>query len=635
MATAHGDGQSGDTALPDELTELESRLVKAARQGEELVCSDLAPEQLGVSTDVAHIIRAKLIRELFLGRHGELDPHGVRLHAAHVTGLLDLSYVRAMTGLHLTNCVCDLPVFLQGTHLPCLDLSGSHVHGLHSDGLRVDGDMFLNKQFTSTDHSELGAVRLLGAHIGGELSLNGARLINEAGPALYGDSLRVDGNMVLDKFTAVGDCAIGAVRMVDARIGGQLSLNGARLTNEAGPAFGGDRLQLGGSMFLDGFTAVGHGGDGAVRMVGARIGGQLSLSGARLTNEAGPAFGGDGLQVDRDMFLNDGFTAVGRGELGAVRLPGACIGGQLTVSGARLTNEAGPALDGDGLQVDEDMFLNEEFTAVGHSAAGAVRLAAARIGGVLSLNGARLTNDQGLALYLEDARARSVRLPAVVVCPSGADMTTECDAPSLKVNVGGLEYTSIVDVSWEQWLHLLRRHTTDYMPMPYQQLAARQKAAGHDRDARRTLIAQQQDLRARGQIGGKLSIAVHWLWGALAGYGYRAGRTALALLVVLALAGGLGWWAGHTVIGPGQHAAQHTKSATDPGTACSGLEQIGLGIDRGLPLGSTGIRTYCDLDTASPPGEWFTLAIWVLQALVWALATLAVAGYTGLIRKIT
>ena len=30
-----------------------------------------------------------------------------------------------------------------------------------------------------------------------------------------------------------------------------------------------------------------------------------------------------------------------------------------------------------------------------------------------------------------------------------------------------------------------------------------------------------------------------------------------------------------------------------------------------------------------------TLAIWTVQARVWALATLAVAGYTGLVRKIT
>jgi hypothetical protein len=334
------------------------------------------------------------------------------------------------------------------------------------------------------------------------------------------------------------------------------------------------------------------------------------------------------------MSLNKGFTATGHGEYGAVRLPGARIGGQLVLSSAQLTNQAGPALEGDELQVGSDMFLDEQFTATGHSEEGAVRLLGAHIGGQLDLSSAQLSNAQGLVLDLENARAHSVLLPECV-CPRSAATTTVCKAPTLKMDVAGFEYTSIINPSWDQWLHLLRRHTTHYMPMPYQHLAAWQKAVGHDRNARRTLIAQQQDLHARGDIGGTFPTAVHWLWGTLAGYGYRAGRTALALLVVLALAGGIGWWAGHTVTGPGQHAAQHTKAATNPGTPCSGLEQMGLGIDRGLPLGTTGIRTYCDLNTASPTGEWFTLAIWLLQAMIWALATLAIAGYTGLIRKIT
>lgn len=50
--------------------------------------------------------------------------------------------------------------------------------------------------------------------------------------------------------------------------------------------------------------------------------------------------------------------------------------------------------------------------------------------------------------------------------------------------------------------------------------------------------------------------------------------------------------------------------------------------------GATGIRDHCDLDTATPAGQAFTAAIWLLQAIVWALATLVIAGYTGLIRKI-
>jgi hypothetical protein len=54
-----------------------------------------------------------------------------------------------------------------------------------------------------------------------------------------------------------------------------------------------------------------------------------------------------------------------------------------------------------------------------------------------------------------------------------------------------------------------------------------------------------------------------------------------------------------------------------------------------LPLGATGLRARCDLDTGTLRGQAFTYAIWALQALVWALATLAVAAYTGLVRRLT
>jgi len=190
-------------------------------------------------------------------------------------------------------------------------------------------------------------------------------------------------------------------------------------------------------------------------------------------------------------------------------------------------------------------------------------------------------------------------------------------------------------VDWRQWLDLVRNHTREYRPSPYQQLAAVERAAGHDGNARNILIAQQHDLRHRAPhaLGGWLTRRFHWLWGALAGYGYRARRTALALLIALVAAGAVTLWAGHVTTGPGRHAAEHTVTSTAPGTPCSTVELVGLGLDRGLPLGPTGLRSRCDLDTGSTAGQVFTVLLWIVQAAVWGLATLALAGYTGLIRK--
>jgi hypothetical protein len=397
----------------------------------------------------------------------------------------------------------------------------------------------------------------------------------------------------------------------------------------------GEGLQTDGSVILDnGFTATSHNEDCTIRLFGAHIGGHLSLSNAQLTNDYGSVLGADGVQVDGNVMLDQGFTATSDSEHGAISLVEAHIGGQLVMIEARVTNRNGPALSGYGLQVDGDVHLYW-IAATGHNEYGTIRLGGTRIGGQLNLAGARLADSPSVILNLTNAQLGRVHLPTEVICPKGARSNGQCAHSGRQIDIEDATYTSLVDADRRQWLHLLRWHTANYRPTPYQQLAAVHKAVGHDHDARQILIAQQDDLRTRGDIGGRSARAVLWLWGRLAGYGYRPGRIALALLIVLALAGGMGWWAGHTSTSPGQYAARHTAATPNPGTPCSTLEQIGLGVDRGLPIGTTGIRNSCDLNTATPTGELFTLGIWTLQALAWALATLAVAGYTGLIRKIT
>jgi hypothetical protein len=196
------------------------------------------------------------------------------------------------------------------------------------------------------------------------------------------------------------------------------------------------------------------------------------------------------------------------------------------------------------------------------------------------------------------------------------------------------DYRSLQGNTWQQWLHLIRYHTPNYSPGPYQQLAKAERAAGHEDNARKILIAQQRDLRRSGALGGWVASTTHLMWGALAGYGYRARRTAAALLLAVAIAGGLGWWAGNWVTKPGHHAAERVSTLADQtGTSCSFVEQFGIGIDRGLPLAAAGFRSRCDLDTATTAGQWFAATIWVVQVIVWAIAALALAGYTGLARK--
>jgi len=669
-----------------EVSARELALVDALTSGCVVECSTLSTEQLGTTDNPRYTIRAELLRELVLGRGGErLDPLGVRVQGARITGTLDLTHVPAAVGIELRGCFFEHAVLLVSARLPWLTLAGSHLLGLDCDGLHVDGDVLLGEGLTATGHGDYGAVRLLGAHVRGQLNFNGARLTNETGPALIGDGLHVDGDVFGGGFIAIGHGELGAVRLPGAHISGQLNLNGAELTNQAGPALIGDGLHVDGGLVLaEGFTATGHYERGAVRLPGARISGQLNLDGAALINAAGPALIGDHLDVDGGVFL-DGFTATGHGEDGVVRLPDAHITGQLNLDRVELTNPTGPALIGDHLRVDSDMFA-EGLTATGHSPDGAVRLADAHISGQLNLSHAKLTNQAGRALIgehlqvdsdmfaegltatghspdgavrladahisgqlnlshaklinpagpvldLEDAEAKHLFLPALVFCPHGAAKRTSCAAPEHRLTLSGLAYTSLHAVDWHEWLHLITHHTRDYRPQPYQQLAAALRANGHESTAREVLIAQQRDRYQRGEIGGPLVKGAHRLWGTLAGYGYRSRRAVLALVLVLMTAAGLGVAAGHTPLGPGRYVAARTTQAHDPDSPCSLVEQVGVGIDRSVPLAPMGIGNRCDLDTSSPAGQVFVAAAWVLQVLFWTLATLAIAGYLGLIRK--
>jgi hypothetical protein len=319
-------------------------------------------------------------------------------------------------------------------------------------------------------------------------------------------------------------------------------------------------------------------------------------------------------------------------------LLGARVTGQLDLAETVITNDSGPALQADGLQVDSSMHL-ERANVTGSGELGALRLLGARVTGQLDLADAVFTNfEEGMTtLHLRNAQVqRKLLFPADLVC---AQPLRSGSCPrSHRVELDGFTFSQLSQIGWELWLHLIRHHTHAYSPGPYQQLAGVERAAGHDGNARRVLIAQQQDLyqRNRTAIGRWPSQVFHVLWGALAGYGYRASRTAGALLIALAAAGGLGLWAGYVTTGNGHHAAERTAGFTSPvGTPCTTVELVGVGLDRGLPLSPTGIRARCDLNTDSTAGQWFTVAVWGVQAAVWGLATLALAGYTGLVRKPT
>ncbi|WP_143230067.1 hypothetical protein [Actinophytocola xanthii] len=168
----------------DSLSEIEQATVDAARCG---VWAGpnvaLVGKDLSVTDDPGLRVRAVVIRELLMGRRGELDPHGVRIQGVQVVGLLDLDHVAAIAGLVLDECVLMDGLTCEHASIRELILTGCVAPALHATGLRTDGDLRLRGGIMRGARED-GVVRLVGAHVGGQLDLDRSVIINDSGSAL-------------------------------------------------------------------------------------------------------------------------------------------------------------------------------------------------------------------------------------------------------------------------------------------------------------------------------------------------------------------------------------------------------------------------------------------------------------------
>lgn len=557
------------------LTDVEQRLVRHVVDGTVL---DLAPEAFDWEIDEnvmrswgkRHKVRAEVVRDILRGRllPDGPDPHGLQLRGAWIVGRIDLAGITTTVPLQLSSCFLPDGLDGRGCVLARLALERSVVA-------------------VSSWPGELGALRLVDAGITGALALSDATLTNEAGPALIADNVRVGGDVFLGALVATGDGEAGAVRLPGAHISGQLVMRGARLTNEAGPALFADGIRVGGGAFLDGtFVASGHGALGAVRLINADIARALTMSDATLTNEAGPALNADNVRVRGGAFLAGTFVASGHGADPAVRLLHAEITGSFNMKGATLINGAGPALAADRVSVYGTAYLDGTFAASGHGDKGAVRLLGAHIDGQLAVENASV----------ERARTRAATWV-----------------------VDGLTYEGFPKAGFEPWLELLKAGTPEYRPQPYRQLAAVARAAGHDDDARRALIAQRDDQVKRGGLKPTAKAWARFTKFTL-GYGYQPWRALLGVVLVLFAAVSIVFFT------PG--ALAHTPD----GTACSGVETFQIAVDMAIPLVSTSTGTPCHI-TATPEGQFVAWSGVFLTFSGWALTALFAAGFTRAIRQ--
>ena len=311
----------------EELTETERAVVVTYGTGRRLDLAERADRQ----------VRAEVITGLLTGAYKVdtgLGP-ALRLDHARVTGRLDLEGRTVDSVISLRWCVFERAPRLHMARLLGLNLRGCRLPGLRGRNLRVGSDLVLEAGFTSD-----GPVDLTDGVVEGSLRLSGAVLRAPGGNALLGARLRVSGSI-----SAVALQAEGEVRLRSADIGGSVHLTAAHLRHPDGDALGAAGIVVAGNLFCDAhagrFDAAGR-----VLLAGARIAGDAIFSGAHLHDSHGQSqtlviphgsvddsmvLDAARLRVDGDVKLDAGFTAAG-----AVGLRGARIGGHLLLSGARI-----------------------------------------------------------------------------------------------------------------------------------------------------------------------------------------------------------------------------------------------------------------------------------------------------------
>ena len=541
-------------------------------------------------------------------------------------------------------------------------ITGSDQDGdsLVGTGLKVGGTALLDVGFTTA-----GAVDLLGADIGGSLSLQGAQLgVNRERRALNANGIRVSHNVELNRAPDGSPfIAAGSIQLSGADITGSLRCHGARLygRDQDGDVLNCIRAKIAGSVFFaDGFTAA-----GAVLFTGADIGGSTLFEGARIgANKDQNALVGDGVKVGRDVLFTrtrsgDAFSAAG-----AIRLTGADIGGQLSFPGACLNgyNREGDALLCNGVKIGGSVYLDREFTATGAiSLRGAIisrelRWEPARpLDGEVSLEGARvqqLTDNWSggrVGGYWPEGR---LRLGGFTYEGFGGDQPVSVDQrlewirsqfgnPACRAD-GGYLAEHIRAAGRAAQPKNANHPTTEtaadlysFTTQPYKQLAEVYRRAGLDREAQTVEIARRRDLRHFGDyplhrkaLDSMLDITIR--------YGYRTWRVLVGLVAL------------YLIVFSAFVIAQHESSLIVPATAISSEPQptalhcvtgypcfypAGYAVDVVFPLINVHQAQYWRPNGDLQGGWAWVVGTWLATGLGWLLATLLVVGYSGLARR--
>ena len=338
--------------------------------------------------------------------------------------------------------------------------------------------------------------------------------------------------------------------------------------------------------------------------------------------------------MERNVFLRDGFSAEG-----TVALRGAQIGGDIVCPDGTFKNPGKDAISADGANVRGTVFLNEGF-----SAEGTVRLPGVQIGGSLQCNGGRFsevkaqdTAIRGTLIWL-GVEATSLDLTNA---SAGSLVDDERSWPAKgNLLLDGFVYGHISRNSPRDAKTRLRWLERQYpfRPKPYRQLAKVLREAGDDRGARKVLFEmerrrrQAEDRSWYVRLGG-------WLLRLTIGYGIYPLRAIIGLGLLAAVGWGLFWYGyfSGAMAPTDKDAYCFFRTQGRPPDYYQRFTASVYSLENSLPFVSLGQKDHWTPDPNPQVSRWMPSLLrwfrWGQVLLGWLLATLFVAGVTGVVRK--
>jgi hypothetical protein len=394
------------------------------------------------------------------------------------------------------------------------------------------------------------------------------------------------------------------VDLTGAKVGGYLVMIGSTFAKKLNM----NGLQVGGGLFMNEKARFAE-----VDLTVAKVGGQLVMDGSTFAGKLNM----NGLQVTGDLFMNE------KARFAEVDLTGAKVGGQLGMDGPTFTGE----LKMESLQVTEHLFMrNAEI-----EKESTVRLIFAKIGGNLNISGSKIPSlDLTGTLIHGELRLGSEIHPSVRWW-GGAKLTlrnTEVGAlqdsegegawPS-DLELDGFTYGRLGgfaagstdmaarDISW--FKKLLAKQKS-YSPQPYEQLASVFLKSGYRHKAEDILYQSKERERIERAKG------LSWWWLTALKLSIAYGHYTYMMIWVLI------WVLIFTVIGVLVLRISHEGPR-------NGMPYgIFFSLDLLLPIVRLRERHY-QIDLSG----WARYYFYFHRAIGWVLASLLVAGLTGVMKK--